>query len=92
MRCYKLVVYGRVQGVGFRYYIYNFIHEHLLPVEGYVRNLPQGEVEVVIQGDPHDLKLIEDACYEGPRTGKVEHVEKMEIHYTEDFESFSIRY
>ena len=41
---------GRVQGVGFRYTVHSLADD--FPVAGYVRNLPQGDVEVVAEGEP----------------------------------------
>jgi acylphosphatase len=40
---------GRVQGVGFRYTAERLAHEH--PVAGYVRNMPDGRVELVAEGE-----------------------------------------
>jgi acylphosphatase len=47
----KTVYYsGRVQGVGFRYTTCQIAEDY--PVVGYVRNLPDGRVEVVVEGEP----------------------------------------
>jgi acylphosphatase len=45
---------GRVQGVGFRYTSQRMAHEHA--VAGYVRNLPDGRVELVAEGDPEAIE------------------------------------
>jgi acylphosphatase len=51
----RTVVYsGRVQGVGFRYTTRSIARRYA--VAGYVRNLPDGRVELVAQGDPGELK------------------------------------
>jgi acylphosphatase len=44
---------GRVQGIGFRYTTCSIARRYR--VSGYVRNLPDGRVEVVAEGDPHEL-------------------------------------
>jgi acylphosphatase len=44
----KIVYKGHVQGVGFRYRTYRLAMEH--PISGYVKNLPDGSVELVAQG------------------------------------------
>jgi acylphosphatase len=44
---------GRVQGVGFRYSARTIAHRYA--VSGYVRNQPDGRVELVAEGDPHEL-------------------------------------
>ena len=49
---------GRVQGVGFRYTVHNLAMPH--NVRGYVRNLPDGRVEVVMEGPDEDMdQLVE---------------------------------
>ena len=44
---------GRVQGVGFRYTVHNLAMPH--NVRGYVRNLPDGRVELVMEGPDQDM-------------------------------------
>ena len=50
----RLVMTGRVQGVGFRPFVFRLAHEHLL--DGYVRNL-RGDVEVVVSGLPASVAV-----------------------------------
>jgi acylphosphatase len=45
---------GQVQGVGFRYTAQRLAED--LPVTGYVRNLPDGDVELVAEGEPEDVE------------------------------------
>jgi len=49
MVCKRVLYSGRVQGVGFRYTTQALAVGH--PVAGYVRNLPSGEVELVVEGE-----------------------------------------
>jgi len=50
----RTVLYsGRVQGVGFRYTARTIAHRYA--VSGYVRNQPDGRVELVVEGEPHEL-------------------------------------
>ena len=59
----KSVVYtGRVQGVGFRYTARAIAGR--FDVCGYVRNLPDGRVELVAEGEPHDLAVFLDEVRE----------------------------
>lgn len=48
-----IIFTGRVQGVGFRFTVYNTAHRHQLT--GLVRNLPDGTVEMLAQGRPEDI-------------------------------------
>jgi acylphosphatase len=50
----RMLYRGRVQGVGFRYTAQRLAGS--LPVAGYVRNLPSGEVELVAEGSPHAVE------------------------------------
>ena len=47
--CKRVLYSGRVQGVGFRYTTQALAAGH--PIAGYVRNLPSGEVELVVEGE-----------------------------------------
>jgi len=51
-----IIFTGRVQGVGFRFTAYHIAHRHQLT--GFVRNVPDGTVEMLAQGRPEDI----DAC------------------------------
>jgi acylphosphatase len=85
----RLVLSGRVQGVGFRWWL---AHEAAgLPVRGWVRNLPDGRVEIVAAGDEDSLRQIESLATNGPRVARVDHVEKANVpHEDVDVNSFSI--
>src|SRR3954447_24823092 len=50
---------GRVQGVGFRYTVHNLAMPH--NIRGYVRNLPDGRVELVMEGPDQDMDYLLDA-------------------------------
>ncbi len=68
-----VLIRGRVQGVGFRYSTY---HEALgLGLDGWVRNLPDGRVEAVFEGDKDTLDQMLAWCQRGPRMAQVTHVE-----------------
>ena len=65
MKCVKIFVEGRVQGVFFRVYTRKFA-QSLSDVTGYVRNLPNGQVEIFAEGSHESLKkLTEWAKNEG---------------------------
>lgn len=62
-------VHGRVQGVGFRYFVQR--EAQRLGLCGWVRNLRDGSVEVSAEGSPDDLALLEEALNRGPGTARV---------------------
>ncbi len=70
------VVKGRVQGVGFRYFAERAAAD--LGLKGYVRNLPDGRVEVYAAGDERSLEELRKQLEEGPRAARVEGVEVQE--------------
>jgi acylphosphatase len=64
---------GRVQGVGFRYFTQDRARREGL--SGIVRNLPDGRVEAVAEGDQESLERFEAALRRGPSHARVESVE-----------------
>lgn len=68
----RIVISGRVQGVGFRW----FAHEAAVRegVTGWVRNLPDGRVEAVVEGEADAVTRMERALRSGPRGARVERV------------------
>lgn len=69
---FRARIHGRVQGVGFRYFVQR---EALrLGLKGLVRNLATGQVEVVAQGSPETLNELLEKLYEGPALAWVQRV------------------
>lgn len=68
-----VTVYGFVQGVGFRFAVERAARSH--GVAGWVRNLPDGAVEAVFEGEPDDVEALVDLCRRGPRGADVERVD-----------------
>ncbi len=62
-------VTGRVQGVGFRYFVYR--HALALELTGYVRNLRDGRVEFLAQGKADDVLDLLERLREGPSHARV---------------------
>jgi acylphosphatase len=73
----RLVVSGRVQGVGFRYFVVQAAEG--FGVSGTVRNLPNGDVEVVAEGAAHALDRLEEVVRAGPRSARVERVAREDV-------------
>jgi len=76
MTTWRFIVEGAVQGVGFRYFVVHRARE--LHLGGTVRNLPDGSVEVVAQGDPRSLGELEAALWRGPSLARVKRVVRTE--------------
>lgn len=74
---FRYRVRGRVQGVGFRWFV--MVEAGRLGLEGYVRNLPDGAVEVVARGTREAVKELEEALSRGPSMARVDGVEKQEV-------------
>ncbi len=83
-----LHVFGRVQGVGFRYYAEEKANES--GIKGYVRNLPDGSVYIEAEGEEEALEAFALWCEEGPAWARVSKVEKQEIPW-QGYEQFEIR-
>ena len=73
----RYVVSGRVQGVGFRWYVMR--RAQALKLRGVVRNLPDGRVEVVAVGSDEAVKRFEDDLREGPSLARVTDIDKSEL-------------
>jgi acylphosphatase len=69
----RFVVSGRVQGVGFRYFTQDTARREGLT--GLVRNLPDGRVEAVAEGDAESMDRFEAALRRGPSHARVEGIE-----------------
>lgn len=71
------LVRGRVQGVGFRWFVHREAAE--LDLRGWVRNTETGEVEVVAAGEPPDLDDLLLALRKGSRGSRVDAVEENDL-------------
>jgi acylphosphatase len=85
----SLFISGVVQGVNFRYHTYE--EARRLGVAGWVRNLADGRVEVLAEGEQRALERFVGWCRRGPRLALVEGVEARWQPYAGDLEPFDIR-
>jgi acylphosphatase len=69
----RLIVRGRVQGVGFRYAAVDAALHH--QVAGWVRNRSDGAVEALVQGDAESVAAMIQWCRRGPPAARVTDVE-----------------
>jgi acylphosphatase len=86
----SIVVQGRVQGVGFRYFVRDVAQR--MNLSGWVRNLFDGGVEMEAQGDPQKLELFKSEIQEGPPLAFVKDIRVLEIPVEENEKMFLIRH
>ena len=84
----RYVVRGRVQGVGFRWFVER--EAHTLGIAGWVRNNHDGSVEVLAQGTRDQLLGLHSRLREGPRAARVDEVEVSEAKAVTGLSSFRI--
>jgi acylphosphatase len=84
----RYIVRGRVQGVGFRWFVER--EAHILGMAGWVRNNHDGSVEVLAQGTREQLSGLHSRLREGPRAARVDAVEVSEASPAAGLSSFRI--
>src|SRR5450631_4763663 len=85
----RFVVRGRVQGVGFRWFVER--EAHILQIAGWVRNNHDGSVEVLAIGRREQLAGLRSRLQEGPRAARVDDVEHFEAELIAELTSFQVR-
>ncbi|NMC14981.1 MAG: acylphosphatase [Chloroflexi bacterium] len=83
------IVEGYVQGVGFRMFVQTTAYA--LGVTGWVRNLWNGNVEVVAEGEQNILEKLNQYLWQGPRNADVVNVHSEWLEATNEFERFQVR-
>jgi acylphosphatase len=86
----RAIVEGRVQGVFFRHHTQEMAFR--LGVRGWVKNLRDGRVEAVFEGDQERVNQIIQWCHQGPSEARVTKVHVNWEIYSGEFEDFSITY
>ena len=84
----RYVVRGRVQGVGFRWYVER--EARTLGVYGWVRNNYDGSVEVLATGTREQLSSLRRRLQEGPRSARVDEVDESDAPPVEGLKTFRI--
>jgi acylphosphatase len=85
----RFLVRGRVQGVGFRWFVER--EAHILQLAGWVRNNADGSVEVLAIGTSEQLFGLRSRLQEGPRAARVDNVEESEAEPVVGLKSFQVR-
>ncbi|RKX83285.1 MAG: acylphosphatase [Spirochaetes bacterium] len=84
------IVTGRVQGVGFRWFVLG--RARSLDITGWVRNLPDGSVEVRAEGSEAALESLESLLEKGPAGSMVRDVQSRPSSASERYHDFDITY
>ncbi len=88
MECRKIIYFGHVQGVNFRKNSFQCAQQ--VNVKGYVKNLPDGTVELVAEGSQQDLNKLNTMIRERMKD-YIDHTEAVTIEPDENFSKFEIR-
>jgi len=83
-------VEGRVQGVGYRYFVLDIAEQ--LGLAGWVRNLPDGNVEYLVQGPDAPVKEFLRKLEAGPPLSRVERVTRNDVPVDAEMTGFELRY
>jgi acylphosphatase len=84
-----LIISGRVQGVSFRYYTRQKADE--LGVQGWVRNLMNGQVEAWAQGQAEAVDRLVNWCRQGPPSARVDEIKVEDKSLDQEIQGFEIR-
>jgi acylphosphatase len=90
IKTYRFIVSGRVQGVGFRYFVEEKAKK--FGIMGYVKNTPDNKVEILCQAGELRLDLFFDEIKKGPTFSNVSDIIKETVETGEILDSFTIRY
>jgi acylphosphatase len=86
----RFLISGDVQGVGYRFFAQRAAARH--QVVGYVKNLSDGRVEALVEGSPAQVEAFKQDLAAGPRFGRVDDVEELNLDPTGTYSSFRIEH
>lgn len=86
----RFFISGDVQGVGYRFFAQRAAARH--QVVGYVKNLADGRVEALVEGSPTEVEAFKNDLATGPRFGRVDHVEELNLDPSGSYSSFRIEH
>ncbi|PLX89670.1 MAG: acylphosphatase [Desulfuromonas sp.] len=84
-----VVISGRVQGVFYRQSTKQMAET--LGLTGWVKNLPNGDVEALFEGEESNIRQMLNWCYRGPKAARVDKVHSAESPASGEFPRFSIK-
>ena len=84
----KIIVKGTVQGVFYRQFIKD--HADKLKLTGFVRNLDDGDVEIIVEGDADQIARLARFAKEGPQHAQIRSADVSERKWTGSFKEFKV--
>lgn len=87
---YEITVIGRVQGVGYRFFALEKAQE--MGITGWTRNMVDGSVKIIAQGDEPTLKTYVDYLNIGPTLSRVDKISVYKSEVLTVFDNFSVKY
>ena len=85
---YKIIVQGRVQGVGYRWFSMQIAQQ--LEIKGYVKNLFNGDVEIFAQGDDASVQQFIDQLRKGPSFSNVNNLNIYDADFDYSLNQFKV--
>jgi acylphosphatase len=86
----RFIIDGEVQGVGYRYFVLRAAACH--QITGTVRNLPDGRVEVIAEGERAAIAEFKKDLAAGPRLARVSSLEEFDLAVTGRYRDFRVDY
>ncbi|MCG9478894.1 MAG: acylphosphatase [Actinomycetia bacterium] len=90
MNTFKIILSGRVQGVGFRYFTESRANKY--NIKGYVRNTVDNKVEITCQGEDEELKQFIEEIKKGPAFSVVTDISIQPVTNPKNYYSFEIKF
>ena len=90
IKTYNVLISGRVQGVGFRYFAASIAEKY--DVRGYVKNRRDGKVKIVCQGEEEELQSFLDEVKKGPAFSVITDTAIEEVPEQKKYNTFGIKY
>jgi len=90
MKYKRILISGRVQGVGFREFLRREVPA-LGGIVGYAKNLRDGTLEIVVKGDEEKIRKLVEKCKRGPLLSAIKDIKMEDIEIEDDYDGFIVR-
>lgn len=88
VKSFEIIIYGKVQGVGFRYYAHRKAQE--LDIKGSIQNKSDGSVYIDAEGEEENIEQFITWCKDGPKWARVSKIETDETIYI-GYKEFTVK-